>query len=58
MELEFAMATVRQTVALGLAARSQVKLKVRQPLREAVIVADGRERRGDRAPRPSSCATS
>ena len=44
IELEFAMATARQTVTLGLAARSQVKLKVRQPLREAVIVADGRER--------------
>jgi isoleucyl-tRNA synthetase len=44
LELEFAMATARETVTLGLAARSQVKLKVRQPLREAVIVADGRER--------------
>jgi isoleucyl-tRNA synthetase len=44
LELEFAMATVRATVTLGLAARSQRRLKVRQPLREAVIVADGRER--------------
>ena len=43
-ELEFAMATVRQTIALGLAARSHAKVKVRQPLHEAVIVADGRER--------------
>ena len=43
-ELEFAMATVRETVTLGLAARSQGRVKVRQPLREAVIVADGRER--------------
>ncbi len=43
-ELEFAMATARQTVRLGLAARRQGDIKVRQPLREAVIVADGRER--------------
>ena len=43
-ELEFAMATTRQTVRLGLAARAQGDVKVRQPLREAVIVADGRER--------------
>ena len=39
-ELEFAMATARETVRLGLAARSQGNVK----LREAVIVADGRER--------------
>ena len=44
LELEFAMATARQTVRLGLAARRQGDVKVRQPLREAVIVADGRER--------------
>jgi isoleucyl-tRNA synthetase len=44
LELEFAMATVRETVSVGLAARSQGGIKVRQPLREAVIVADGRER--------------
>ncbi len=44
VELEFAMATVRETVRLGLAARSQAAVKVRQPLREAIIVADGRER--------------
>jgi isoleucyl-tRNA synthetase len=42
--LEFAMATVRETVRLGLAARGQAKLKVRQPLRAAVVVAAGHER--------------
>ncbi|WP_028057239.1 isoleucine--tRNA ligase [Candidatus Solirubrobacter pratensis] len=42
--LEFAMATVRETVRLGLAARGQSKLKVRQPLRAAVVVAAGAER--------------
>jgi isoleucyl-tRNA synthetase len=44
LELEFAMSTARETVRLGLAARSQAGVKVRQPLREAVVVADGRER--------------
>ena len=43
-ELEEAMAVARQTVRLGLAARASSKLKVRQPLRAAVIVADGFER--------------
>ena len=43
-ELERAMAVVRQTVRLGLAARGQSKLKVRQPLRAAVVVASGHER--------------
>src|SRR3954470_6475313 len=43
-ELEFAMGTVRETVRLGLAARGQAKLKVRQPLRAAVVVAAGAER--------------
>jgi isoleucyl-tRNA synthetase len=43
-DLEFAMATVRETVRLGLAARGQAKLKVRQPLRAAVVVAAGNER--------------
>jgi isoleucyl-tRNA synthetase len=43
-ELEFAMATARETVRLGLAARSQGNIKVRQPLHEAIIVADSRER--------------
>ncbi len=44
LELEFAMSTARETVRLGLAARSQGNVKVRQPLHEAIIVADGRER--------------
>jgi isoleucyl-tRNA synthetase len=43
-ELEEAMAIARETVRLGLAARGQAKIKVRQPLREAVVVAQGRER--------------
>ncbi|MBV8954312.1 MAG: class I tRNA ligase family protein, partial [Solirubrobacterales bacterium] len=44
LELEEAMEVARQTVRLGLAARAQAKLKVRQPLRAAVVVADGFER--------------
>jgi isoleucyl-tRNA synthetase len=44
LELEHAMATARETVRLGLAARAQAKLKVRQPLRAAVVVATGAER--------------
>jgi isoleucyl-tRNA synthetase len=44
LELEQAMATARETVRLGLAARAQSKLKVRQPLRAAVVVATGEER--------------
>ena len=44
VELESAMATARETVRLGLAARGQAKVKVRQPLREAVVVAAGAER--------------
>jgi isoleucyl-tRNA synthetase len=44
LELEAAMATARETVRLGLAARAQAKLKVRQPLRAAVVVATGGER--------------
>jgi isoleucyl-tRNA synthetase len=43
-ELEQAMALARETVRLGLGARGQAKIKVRQPLAEAVVVADGRER--------------
>jgi isoleucyl-tRNA synthetase len=43
-ELEAAMEVVRETVRLGLAARGQSKLKVRQPLRAAVVVAAGAER--------------
>jgi isoleucyl-tRNA synthetase len=42
--LEQAMAVVRETVRLGLAARAQAKVKVRQPLRAAVVVATGAER--------------
>ena len=44
VELEQAMALARETVRLGLGARGKAKIKVRQPLREAVVVADGRER--------------
>ncbi len=43
-DLERTMAVARETVRLGLAARGQAKLKVRQPLRAAVIVATGFER--------------
>ncbi|HEX2087334.1 MAG TPA: DUF5915 domain-containing protein, partial [Solirubrobacteraceae bacterium] len=42
--LEVAMAVARETVRLGLSARSAAKVKVRQPLHEAVVVAAGRER--------------
>ncbi len=42
--LEESMAIARETVRLGLAARGQAKLKVRQPLRAAVVVATGFER--------------
>ena len=44
VELEVAMGVVRETVRLGLAARGQAKLGVRQPLRAAVVVAAGGER--------------
>ena len=43
-ELEADMETVRETVGLGMSARAQSKRKVRQPLREAAVVATGRER--------------
>ena len=43
--LETAMAIARETVRLGLAARGHGKLKVRQPLRAAVVVAAGEERK-------------
>ncbi|HEV2973620.1 MAG TPA: class I tRNA ligase family protein, partial [Solirubrobacteraceae bacterium] len=43
-ELERAMALARETVRLGLGARGKSKIKVRQPLHEAVVVAAGRER--------------
>jgi isoleucyl-tRNA synthetase len=42
--LEEAMAIARETVRLGLAARGAAKIKIRQPLHEAVVVAAGRER--------------
>jgi len=42
--LELDMAVARETVRLGLSARKQANLKVRQPLHEAVVVAAGRER--------------
>ncbi|HEY2479603.1 MAG TPA: isoleucine--tRNA ligase [Solirubrobacterales bacterium] len=44
-ELEAGMAAVQRTVRLGHAARSAGKVKVRQPLRRAVIVANEDERR-------------
>jgi isoleucyl-tRNA synthetase len=44
--LEEEMAIARDAVRLGLKARGQSKIKVRQPLREAVIVARDREREG------------
>jgi len=43
-ELEAAMEAVRRTVELGRAARARAKVKVRQPLRRAVIVAGEAER--------------
>jgi isoleucyl-tRNA synthetase len=44
IELEDAMAIARDAVELGRAARAHGKLKVRQPLREAIVVAADRER--------------
>jgi isoleucyl-tRNA synthetase len=43
-ELERSMAVVREAVELGRSARSNGKIKLRQPLGEAVIVARDRER--------------
>jgi isoleucyl-tRNA synthetase len=43
-DLEAGMAAVQRTVRLGHAARSAAKVKVRQPLRRAVIVANEDER--------------
>nr|MBA2792428.1 class I tRNA ligase family protein [Thermoleophilaceae bacterium] len=43
-QLEFQMGLAREAVGLGREARAHGKLKVRQPLREAVVVAAGRER--------------
>jgi isoleucyl-tRNA synthetase len=42
--LEDAMATAREAVRLGLSARSAAKIRLRQPLREAIVVAAGAER--------------
>jgi isoleucyl-tRNA synthetase len=44
LELETGMATVREAVGLGLSARAQAKVKLRQPLRAAIVVAEGAER--------------
>ncbi len=43
-DLEAAMAAAQRTVRLGHAARSAAKMKVRQPLRRAVVVANESER--------------
>ena len=43
-DLERSMELARETVRLGLGARGKAKIKVRQPLREAVVVADALER--------------
>jgi len=43
-DLEVAMAAAQRTVRLGHAARSAAKMKVRQPLRRAVVVANEGER--------------
>ncbi len=45
VELQADMATAREAVRLGLAARAQAKIKLRQPLRAVVVVASERERR-------------
>jgi isoleucyl-tRNA synthetase len=42
--LERALSLARETVRLGLGARGKAKIKIRQPLGEAVVVAEGRER--------------
>jgi isoleucyl-tRNA synthetase len=43
-QLETGMESVRRTVELGRAARAQAKVKLRQPLRKAVVVASDVER--------------
>jgi isoleucyl-tRNA synthetase len=43
-QLEDGMEAVRRTVELGRAARAQAKVKLRQPLRKAVVVASDAER--------------
>ena len=45
-DLERAMEAARDAVQLGLAARAQAKVKLRQPLREAAVVASGDARAG------------
>src|SRR4051794_29435845 len=42
--LEWRMSVVRSTVEMGRSARAQAKMKVRQPLAAAVVVASGAER--------------
>jgi isoleucyl-tRNA synthetase len=44
VELEEHMAIAREAVRVGLGARGAAKIKIRQPLGEAVVVASGRER--------------
>ncbi len=44
VELEWQMEVVRDTIELGRAARAHAKVKVRQPLGEAIVVAADRER--------------
>jgi len=44
VELEEDMATAREAVRIGLGARGAAKIKIRQPLSAAVVVAAGRER--------------
>jgi isoleucyl-tRNA synthetase len=44
VELEQDMTVARETVRLGMSARAAAQVNVRQPLREAVVVAAGRER--------------
>jgi isoleucyl-tRNA synthetase len=44
LDLEAAMGVARETVRLGMSARAAAKVKLRQPLHEAVVVAAGRER--------------
>ena len=50
-ELEAGVEAALRAVELGRAARAQAKVKIRQPLRRAVIVATEAERARDRAPR-------
>ena len=57
-ELEWEMQVAREAVELGRAARAHAKLKVRQPLREAVVVAGEPRARGDRAARRAWSPTS